>query len=73
MVMDIGGGTTDIALIALGGIVASTSIKVAGDKFDEAIIKYMLCMYEASITFSSLVLPVGFKPAFSSVWLMLSL
>jgi rod shape-determining protein MreB and related proteins len=41
MVMDIGGGTTDIALIALGGIVASTSIKVAGDKFDEAIIKYM--------------------------------
>lgn len=41
MVMDIGGGTTDIAVIALGGIVASTSIKVAGDKFDEAIIKYM--------------------------------
>lgn len=41
MVMDIGGGTTDIALIALGGIVASTSIKVAGDKFDESIIKYM--------------------------------
>lgn len=41
MVMDIGGGTTDIALIALGGIVASTSIKVAGDRFDEAIIKYM--------------------------------
>lgn len=41
MVMDIGGGTTDIALIALGGIVASTSIKVAGDKFDEAIVKYM--------------------------------
>jgi len=41
MVMDIGGGTTDIAVIALGGIVASTSVKVAGDKFDEAIIKYM--------------------------------
>lgn len=41
MVMDIGGGTTDIAVIALGGIVASTSLKVAGDRFDEVIIKYM--------------------------------
>ena len=41
MVMDIGGGTTDIAIIALGGIVASTSVKVAGDKFDESIVKYM--------------------------------
>lgn len=41
MIIDIGGGTTDIAVIALGGIVASTSVKVAGDKFDEAIIKYM--------------------------------
>lgn len=41
MVIDIGGGTTDIAVIALGGIVTSTSVKVAGDKFDEAIIKYM--------------------------------
>lgn len=41
MVIDVGGGTTDIAVIALGGIVASTSVKMAGDKFDEAIIKYM--------------------------------
>lgn len=41
MVIDIGGGTTDIAVIALGGIVTSTSIKVAGDKFDEAIMNYM--------------------------------
>jgi rod shape-determining protein MreB len=41
MVIDIGGGTTDIAVISLGGIVASTSVKVAGDKMDEAIIKYM--------------------------------
>ncbi len=41
MVVDIGGGTTDIAVIALGGIVTSTSVKVAGDKFDESIIKYM--------------------------------
>ena len=41
MVIDIGGGTTDIAVISLGGIVTSMSVKVAGDKFDEAIIKYM--------------------------------
>lgn len=41
MAIDIGGGTTDIAVISLGGIVASTSVKIAGDKFDEAIIKYM--------------------------------
>ena len=41
MVVDIGGGTTDIAVISLGGSVVSTSIKVAGDKFDEAIIKYI--------------------------------
>ena len=41
MIVDIGGGTTDIAVISLGGIVESTSIKVAGDKFDEAIIKYI--------------------------------
>ncbi|MBQ1959375.1 MAG: rod shape-determining protein MreB, partial [Firmicutes bacterium] len=41
MVIDIGGGTTDIAVISLGGIVASTSVKMAGDKFDEAIIKHM--------------------------------
>ena len=41
MVVDIGGGTTDIAVISLGGIVESASIKVAGDSFDEDIIKYM--------------------------------
>ena len=41
MVIDIGGGTTDIAVISLGGIVASASVKMAGDKFDEDIIKYM--------------------------------
>ncbi|HQL36252.1 MAG TPA: rod shape-determining protein [Bacillota bacterium] len=41
MVLDIGGGTTDIAVISLGGIVVSTSIKIAGDKFDEAIVRYM--------------------------------
>ena len=41
MVVDIGGGTTDIAVISLGGIVISSSLKVAGDKFDEAIIEYI--------------------------------
>ena len=41
MVIDIGGGTTDIAVISLGGAVVSASIKVAGDKLDEAIIKYV--------------------------------
>ena len=41
MVVDIGGGTTDIAVISLGGTVVSTSIKVAGDKYDEAIVRYM--------------------------------
>ena len=41
MVVDIGGGTTDIAVISLGGSVISSSLKVAGDKFDEAIIEYI--------------------------------
>lgn len=41
MVVDIGGGTTDIAVISLGGNVVSTSLKIAGDNFDEAIIKHM--------------------------------
>jgi rod shape-determining protein MreB len=41
MVVDIGGGTTDIAVISLGGTVVSSSTKIAGDKFDEAIVRYM--------------------------------
>ena len=41
MVVDIGGGTTDIAVISLGGSVVSASIKIAGDDFDEAIVRYM--------------------------------
>ncbi len=45
MVVDIGGGTTDIAVISLGGNVVSTSLKVAGDNFDEAIVKYMRKKY----------------------------
>ena len=41
MIVDVGGGTSDIAVISLGGIVVSESIKTAGDKFDDAIIKYV--------------------------------
>lgn len=41
MVIDIGGGTTDIAVISLGGMVVRESIKIAGDSFDEAIIRYI--------------------------------
>ncbi len=41
MIVDIGGGTTDIAVISLGGSVVSSSLKVAGDKFDEYIVKYI--------------------------------
>ena len=41
MVVDIGGGTTDVAVISLGGTVVSQSIKIAGDNFDDAIIRYM--------------------------------
>ena len=41
MIVDIGGGTSDIAVISLGGTVVSASIKVAGDDFDEAIVRWM--------------------------------
>ena len=41
MIVDIGGGTADIAVISLGGTVVSTSIKIAGDDFDESLVRYM--------------------------------
>ncbi|MEK7187203.1 MAG: rod shape-determining protein [Patescibacteria group bacterium] len=41
MIVDVGGGTTDVAVISLGGIVASTSVKVAGNKFDAALVDYV--------------------------------
>lgn len=62
MVIDIGGGTTDIAVISLGGIVCRASIKVAGDKFDEAIIKYIRKKHKLMIgekTAESLKINVG--------------
>ena len=49
MVVDIGGGTTDVAVISLGGIVASTSIKCAGDKLDHAIADYIKKTYNLGI------------------------
>ena len=58
MIVDIGGGTADIAVISLGGTVVSTSIKVAGDNFDDAIVRYMrkthnLLIGERTITVTS--------------------
>ncbi|ACB86382.1 rod shape-determining protein [Natranaerobius thermophilus] len=41
MVVDIGGGTTDVAVLSLGDLVTSTSLRIGGDKFDEAIVQYM--------------------------------
>lgn len=49
MVVDIGGGTTDIAVISLSGIVESASLKTAGDQFDEAIVKYIRRKHNALI------------------------
>lgn len=49
MIIDIGGGTTDIAVISMGGIVTSSSVKIAGDKFDDYIIKYMRKKYNLFI------------------------
>ncbi len=49
MVVDIGGGTTDVATISLGGIVSSRSIRMAGDKLDEAIIAYVRSHYNLLI------------------------
>ncbi len=49
MVVDIGGGTTEVAVIALGGIVASRSIRIAGDELDEAIIQYARRAYNLLI------------------------
>ena len=49
MIVDIGGGTTDVAVISLGGIVSSTSVKVAGNKIDYAIIDYVKKTYNLVI------------------------
>jgi len=49
MIVDIGGGTTEVAVIALGGIVVSNSIRIAGDEMDEAIIQYARQKYNLFI------------------------
>jgi len=49
MIVDVGGGTTDVAVISLGGIVASTSVKVAGNKIDAGIIDYVKKTFNLSI------------------------
>ncbi|HEX6593664.1 MAG TPA: rod shape-determining protein [Bacillota bacterium] len=49
MVIDIGGGTTDVAVLSMGGIVTSESIKIGGDKFDEEILQYIKKKYKLLI------------------------
>ncbi|GIP42182.1 rod shape-determining protein Mbl [Paenibacillus sp. J45TS6] len=49
MVIDIGGGTTDVAVLSMGEIVTASSIKMAGDKFDKAILKYIKNKYKLLI------------------------
>jgi rod shape-determining protein MreB len=49
MIVDIGGGTTDVAVISLGGIVCSTSVKCAGGKLDQAIVDYLRKNYNLAI------------------------
>ncbi|MDO5564337.1 MAG: rod shape-determining protein [Eubacteriales bacterium] len=49
MIIDIGGGTSDVAVISLGGIVCSKSLKIGGDDFDEAIIKFLKERYSLSV------------------------
>jgi rod shape-determining protein MreB len=62
MVIDIGGGTTDIAVISLGGIVRSDSVRVGGNKFDEAIANYVKRKYNVLIgerTAESIKIEIG--------------
>jgi len=49
LIVDIGGGTTDVAVISLGGIVIAESLRVGGDKFDEAIIRYVRKQFNLAI------------------------
>lgn len=49
MVVDVGGGTTDIAVLSLGGIVCNVSLRIGGDKFDEAIVRYVRREYNLMI------------------------
>lgn len=67
MIVDIGGGTTDVAVISLGGIVVNRSIKIAGDDCDEAITKYIRKKYNMTIgerSAENLKLSIGCAYAF---------
>ncbi|MBA4496154.1 rod shape-determining protein [Paenactinomyces guangxiensis] len=72
MVVDIGGGTTEVAVISLGGIVTSRSLRVAGDKMDDAIIQYIKRKYNLMIgerTAETLKLEIGSAlPADEEKW-----
>lgn len=49
LIIDIGGGTTDVAVLSLGGIVTATSVRVAGNKFDQALVEYVRKKYSLAI------------------------
>ena len=75
MIVDIGGGTTDIAVISLGGVVIRKSIKSAGDRFDEAIVKYVRLKHKIMIgekTAEDLKINIGcaYKDARESSYIM---
>ena len=75
MIVDIGGGTTDIAVISLGGVVIRKSIKSAGDRFDEAIVKYVRLKHRIMIgekTAEDLKINIGcaYKDARESTYIM---
>ena len=62
LVVDIGGGTTDIAVLSMNGVAVSASLKVAGDAFDEAIIRYVRRQYEViigQVTAESVKIQIG--------------
>jgi len=70
MIVDIGGGTTEVAVISLGGIVCSQSIRVAGDKFDDSIITYMRKQYNLLIgerTAENIKITIGNASAFEEL------
>lgn len=69
MVVDIGGGTSEVAVISLGGIVTATSERVAGDKLDEAIISYVKCKHNLLIgerTAEDIKIKIGSAVPYSS-------
>ncbi|SFM06365.1 rod shape-determining protein [Salibacterium qingdaonense] len=70
MIVDIGGGTTEVAIISLGGIVTSQSIRVAGDEMDESIIQYIKKTYNLMIgerTAETLKMEIGSAGSFEGI------